>query len=809
MNKDNRIYRTLAAAKRAFFEEPKAEPEEKAPSTDIKDIQKEEAKADAKPVSLPTVTAEPVTVEDLKTEKCTGCGACCAVCPKGAIEMKRDSEGFLSPVIDHSKCIKCKICAKTCPAMNDRTDENTKTPECFAVKADDDIRMKSSSGGVFSLLADYVFGKGGVVCGAAFTDDFHVEHIIIDDPSQMYRLRGSKYVQSNTAPVFAELKKLLDEGRYVLFSGCPCQVAGLKAFLKKDHENLLTMDIVCHGVPSPGAFEKYLEETCDVSQIKEFRFRTKSAGYNCVNLEIVDKEDNTQLRCIETDPYEKCFHGSVMLRQSCYSCKFCELPRRGDITAGDFWGISQFDTTINDDKGVSVMLINNEKGNAVVQDIMPAAQSAVPVPLEYALRNNRFGARVGVNVNKRRNFFEVMPRHGFVKAANYAANDRYDIGLIGLWYGRNYGSMATYYALHQVLQKTFGLSVLMIENPLEREGADIKKTDPRKIARDFYKVSKKYRIDDLGSLNSNCDTFMVGSDQLWNIYLSRPYRQMYYLSFAGVHNKRIAYGTSFGKGFGGTEKEKTVNSYFLRQFDHVSVRDKLSKDIAENMFGVSDVVQVCDPTFLCPLEEYQALIDKAELEYNEEYILAYVLDPDEIIGKQLEKISVEKKCKVIVILDEPPQIFEENIAKLALTPKEEMTDDNKPDIEIKSEVDLYEWLWYYSHAKAVVTDSFHGTIFSIIYQKPFITLLNKKRGAQRFVSLLEPVGLKDRLFDTPQQLGENMGLLDGLDYTEPDKKLDELRSKSMSWLENALFSPKKYDSYCAYAAYDKRMEDKK
>ena len=359
--------------------------------------------------------------------------------------------------------------------------------------------------------------------------------------------------------------------------------------------------------------------------------------------------------------------------------------------------------------------------------------------------------------------------------------DKYDVGVIGLWYGRNYGSMATYYALHHVL-KSFGLSVLMIENCLKPDGEiDITKTHPRKIAERFYNVSKKYRINDLSKLNEYCNTFVVGSDQLWNIDLSRPYGQTYFLEFAGESNKKIAYATSFGKEYHGTEKEKNISAKNLQRFDHISVRDKLSKEICENEFHCS-ATQVCDPTFLCSMEGYEELISLAKVQEDENYILAYILDPNEETGNLLKKIADEKKCKIVVILDEAPWVWEKN--------KENLNVAGDSRIDIKYEVDLYEWLWYYKNCKAVITDSFHGTIFSIIFQKPFISKCNQMRGGQRFVSLLEPISLIDRLFYNINDISNNIMLLDNLDYKNTNQKLEEITNNSMEWLKNAIKVPK-------------------
>jgi hypothetical protein len=389
--------------------------------------------------------------------------------------------------------------------------------------------------------------------------------------------------------------------------------------------------------------------------------------------------------------------------------------------------------------------------------------------------------------------FNCLDYQPFDKAVNYASKRKFDVGVIGLWYGRNYGSMATYYALHQVLTKKYHLSVLMIENPLKPAGEETVQ-----VARDFYDISRQRKLEDMGSLNDRCDMFIVGSDQLWNVWLSRPYKQMYFLDFVDEYRKRIAYGTSFGIEYSGTGEEKLISGAELRKFDHVSVRDDYSKTACEELFGVENVEKVLDPTLICPIEEYKALEKLSTIREESKYILAYILDPTPEIGGYLEQLSAERKKKVLVLLDEPPWQWEKHKEKLALS--------GERDVEVMEHVGLYEWLWMFDHAQAVVTDSFHGTIFSMIYEKPFLTLSNARRGAQRFVSLLSPVGLTDRLFYKPEAICENSKLLKKLNYSKVNKKLEEMRRQSYSWLENALFSAKKVNGRTVYKIEDARTK---
>ncbi len=213
--------------------------------------------------------------------KCFGCRACYNICPVKAITMQEDGEGFFYPVIDSSKCTSCGLCKNSCPSLekSETYNNNGKNPDCYAVMADDETRFVSSSGGAFTLIANYILEKGGYVCGAAFVGQ-NVRHIIIDKKEDMYKLRGSKYVQSDTNTVYSQIKDLLKLDKFVLFTGTPCQVAGLYNFLGKNYDKLYTVDLICHGVPPQKVFDVYLKETLQKDDVfANCTFRDKKAGW--------------------------------------------------------------------------------------------------------------------------------------------------------------------------------------------------------------------------------------------------------------------------------------------------------------------------------------------------------------------------------------------------------------------------------------------------------------------------------------------------------------------------------------------------
>lgn len=718
-----------------------------------------------------------LTIDILPKNLCTGCSACANICPVNAISMHENAQGFYEPNIDGNICINCGKCEKVCPVLHPYFN-NDREPECFAVWADDEIRKDSSSGGMFSVIADFILQKGGYICGATLNDNFIVEHRITNRENEAKKFRRSKYVMSKIGDCYRQIEQLLKKGEYVLFSGCPCQVGGLKNFLGKPYDNLYLADIVCHGAPPQKIYTKYIEDTYGKDNVSDFKFRTKKYGYNCITQIVKFKDGTTEGRDYSFDYYEKTMHSGLALKDACADCLFAPTPRQGDITIGDFWGISKFNEKLNDGLGTSLVLTNNQKGKDLLKATRKKLKLIAEVPFEFARANNRFGRKLTVPQG-RKWFYTMIKSQPFEKAAKYALRRKFNIGVVGLWYGRNYGSMVTYYALHYVLTEKLNQSVLMIENCLKPEGnVELTKTSPRLLAQKYYDVSAKYSVNDLYRLNDYCDMYIVGSDQLWNIGLSRPYKQTYFLGFADEKNKKIAYGTSFGKKYEGTAQEKLISSHYLRNFDYVSVRDKLSKSICENEFGVSNVTEVCDPTFLCPVDEYKKLAGRAQIDYNEKYILAYILDPSPKVGTTLKAISKKYGLKIYVILDEPPRLWEENNKKLAV--------DNIENIDVKREVDLHEWLWYYEHSSAVVTDSFHGTIFSIIFQKPFLTKINTGRGAERFTSLLTPIKLDSRLCENYDNVLANSNLLNDIDYSSSNIELEKIKDLSFSWLKNAV-----------------------
>ena len=306
-------------------------------------------------------------------EKCCGCGACMNACPKNAISMQEDAYGFLYPQIDADACIKCGACQRACRFQH-KTEEHIPVQTFAACVKSDSILKHSASGGAFTALAQATLAKGGIVFGAAFDETWKVCHISIDSEEGLSKLQGSKYVQSNIAHTYQQVKKLLKEGKRILYSGTPCQIAGLYGYLGKDDENLLTADLICHGVPNQRMLQDYLKS---LGEVTYFTFRDKSLGWGINGRAIVKGQKKPLKLWRSASPYLYYFSQGLIYRDSCYQCKYTCQHRPADITLGDYWGIEKqhpdylgkngFDSK----KGISVMIANTEKGAEAIRCCAP------------------------------------------------------------------------------------------------------------------------------------------------------------------------------------------------------------------------------------------------------------------------------------------------------------------------------------------------------------------------------------------------------------------------------------------------------
>ena len=347
------------------------------------------------------------TIEIVKKNECCGCGSCVQKCPKQAISMVEDEEGFLYPQINNERCINCGLCSKVCPQLKKNKEIDNEYPKAFAMRSKNNEELsKSSSGGIFSVIADYVFENDGVVFGAAYDDELNVNHIKADSRIELEPLRSSKFVQSNIGDTYKETETLLKEGRIVFFTGTPCQIAGLNSFLIKEYDNLITCDLVCHGVPSQKLFHTYIEYLSKKfnSRVVKYNFRSKEKnGWGLFSK--VETEDG-KIRYInpDFDPYYSNFLESTIYRLNCYQCHYTTYNRVSNITLADYWGISGIHPSFYREEGNSLILINDKKGEQIFEKITDKIEY-IQTDLEKAANHNKNLIRPSKYSNERQKIY--------------------------------------------------------------------------------------------------------------------------------------------------------------------------------------------------------------------------------------------------------------------------------------------------------------------------------------------------------------------------------------------------------------------
>lgn len=341
--------------------------------------------------------------------KCCGCSACVQKCPKHCISLISDSEGFSYPIIDIDNCVDCGICEKVCPEIN-MSEEKKPLSVFAAINADTTVRQASSSGGVFTSLAKQILAMGGIVFGAKFTEEWQVKIDYTENEEGLSLFRGSKYVQALVGDSYIKCELYLKQGRKVLFSATPCIISGLNQFLNKKYDNLLTIDVACHGAPSPGVWQEYLKCTIKdacmkvdgistelsflnaMSLIKDVKFREKTLGWHkyriVFNIAVPTGDGNRSFEqsfIHDENPYFKAFNNGVILRPSCYECKIKNACRsNSDLTLADFWGIECVDSTFDDNKGTSLVLVNSEKGYQAFKNAnLITEKSSYSIAIQY------------------------------------------------------------------------------------------------------------------------------------------------------------------------------------------------------------------------------------------------------------------------------------------------------------------------------------------------------------------------------------------------------------------------------------------
>ena len=692
-----------------------------------------------------------------KKNQCFGCNACYNICPAGAISMKEDEEGFLYPFIDKIKCTNCGLCKKACPSLNksETYNNNGKNPDCYAIMADDEIRLKSSSGGAFTLIADYILDKGGYVCGVVWDKNGKAIHKITNDKKEYEKMRKSKYVQSDPLNVYSEIKKHLKENKLVLFTGTPCQVAALNVFLGKNYDNLYTVDLICHGVPSPKVWKQYLKETIGNEEFVNADFRDKNAGWTVY---LTTTTTTNVYKCdMQNDYYLKSFLKNMCLRPSCGTCPFTSTQRESDITIGDFWAIERFDKKLNDKKGTSVILLNNEKGKEIFKNIKNTMPVCTKVPLEYAYYYNVTLYRTLPQHTNRQAFFRLLKEGKTLKEiTDYCSKNKYDCGILNFWFANNYGGLLTCYALQETIKSLgFNPKIINYVPTPEKQNTNIKN-----FAQKNFNLTKPVNgYLSLNSLNSDTETFIVGSDCVFCPIFAKP-QDIYQLSFADITKKKIAYAPSFGQTkFCGDSLESTKFKYYLNLFDHVSVREDSGIKICKEQFDV-EATQVLDPVFLPNKQLYLNLIKNINAKNNIDNICHYIFKDNIISQSALSYIEARYKK------------ISKNI--------------NMKQINIT----VSDWLQTIKNSEMLLTQSFHGACFAIIFNVPFIFVASDNFDNARIESILRLLNLENRILKEKISIENRPDLFEPIDWEKVNSILEKEKEKSLKWLKDALEAPK-------------------
>lgn len=718
-----------------------------------------------------------MTVHSVAPEDCCGCSACFNICPVQAITMQEDREGFKYPKIDERSCINCGKCEKACPVLHAETAGRTLHPAFYAVwNRQDEARLSSSSGGVFRVLAEDVLVDGGVVYGAAFDVHNRLRYVRAESADALVPLTGSKYVQSEIGTAFCQVRADLKNGRRVLFTGTPCQVAGLYAFLGGDDANLLTADVLCHGVPSPAVFERYLE-SLGVGEKCRIEFRNKDNGWKKYEVVVGDRVHET----FRANAYMKGFLSNLYLRPSCASCRFVGCRRPGDLTLGDFWGAGNFRKRYDDDKGTSLVLLNSPKARSIFQTLQDKFSLAEQVPSDSAVPFNPSLVHASKPDARRAAFFDDFEagKSWEELAASYITTEkppRRKTGILNLQHTNNFGACLVAYALQTAIERC-GSKAQVINYRPEKKARPFSGAFRRERAagRNFEKFRRRFlnltrvcrNMDDLSELNASLDSFVVGSDQVWRFRYVYRFLQEYLLAFAAPSKTLFSYAASFGTDFWeGNDQATEIMREKLLRFNRVSVREESGIAICREAFG-SEAVRVLDPTLLLSAADYAPIIKESQLKLPGRYVAKMILDETPEAAAEVERLAKEKGWEVVDIYG----------SRKKIGGKEAML--CRP---------VGDWLKLLQNADYVVTDSFHCVCFSLIFEKQFICVVNPERGISRLDSLLGIFGLRDRLIDSLKGFRP-----DGreTDYRQIERLLQVERKKAYRYLSDCLSQPGK------------------
>ena len=616
-------------------------------------------------------------------QDCTGCAACASICPTNSIIMREDKEGFLQPHIDAKTCIRCRKCEKTCPIISPiKSLTNFETQACAAINNDETIRMRSSSGGIFYALAKWTIEQRGVVFGARFDEKWEVMHDYCETLDGIIPFMGSKYVQSRIGDTYKQARNFLEQGRWVLFSGTPCQLAGLRAFLGKQYERLIQVDLICHGVPSTAVWRKYLHELSIGGFITNVNFRDKKEGW-IGNKIVIEKDGKTIVREKHMDDvFFRGFLKDVYLRRSCYNCQFRTYHRNSDITLGDYWGVDKYCPELFDNKGTSICFSHTEKGKCVLSKIADGL-TIIQQSKEDATMQNPSMYKAIPDDSKRNLFFKRFDRTTFDRVASVIDMDKKEspkivnkVKVLIRKFRTVWNTMSGNNDTYRIFIDNMGFvnkgDQLMIQSVLEQirlyhPDAQVLLRKDAFIQNPTYCI--KNRIYPLESKNSGKkhskyyvrlvnlllgDRWLTTPNQVDMILDCRGYHiadswikdesychflENYYALFSKKNRKLVMLPQAFGP-FGNEPSKKSMR--FIHEQAHlIYAREQQSYDFIRELFPESNKIQIApDFTCLCKPSESPSV----QLPYKQ-YVL---IIPN---ARMLDKTGDEVSSRYLVFLE--------------------------------------------------------------------------------------------------------------------------------------------------------------
>lgn len=771
-------------------------------------------------------------------EHCFGCSACVDACAKKAIQLVEDANGFYVPHVQKDLCVECGQCEQKCPSLqqNDVPRNSLDEQQLYAAwSTDEDIIQHSASGGVFAQVAtEFLDGKPErIVYGATLLDDSTVKHIAVEKSKDIYLLQNAKYQQSNATGIYQHVKKSLQAGKEVLFSGTPCQIAALYTFLgQKRDNNLYTMEVICHGVPT-----NYLAQVAlQLNHAQKIvAYRTKSQGWAKGNR---TKYMGTNGEIVEMPRYRLDFHFRAYLsfhwlRTSCSTCPFAQIERVADITMGDFWGGNK--RKYHNFMGLSVITINNEKGRKLIEQTkrlqlkrttylealghnqnlyMPTTQASkgankiaaikqMSLPCQKIILQQGFsnkwlfgmGQVIETIYNKvaQRSLRKTM-KNKINTIVSQVKQKQPKVGILTTYFAANFGAMLQPYALKRVLElqgydvefirykqqavyeshKAFSIQRIFAKGIAAAIGNLL--ALPFAMVQDkkmqaFKRMYLQTPDDFVDTIPQDKDYYLFGSDQIWNPINTNGFDDIYFGAFPTKEDaKKIAYAAS-GECIEETEENAKYLTDKLQNFDAIGVREESLKHKLQRLTHRKDMQVVVDPTLLADKTILDELPEKNVMK-SEKYVFFYQLRQSVAFLPKIHAFARQKGCKLLVISSTPKK----DCLTYAMKHR---------DVTYLPAAGMEEFLGAIRHADYVFTPSFHGNVFAIVYNRPLFSLVLKDGLNNRAHDLLVTLGMENRLVTLDGDWDNIMPT----SYKEVNEKVEKIRQDSLKFLTDNMIAP--------------------